>query len=143
MERNLYDDELEDFLKRKANQYKIYPSDKVWSGIYTALHTGRKWHILGGTLLLISILTLITLEKSVPEHTVVKKKPLTTAAVSNTLSTVTTKQENTSNKTAHSAFTLTTGKKWQPVAIAQEAAPATYYREKMAAGCDSPGSSAC
>ena len=66
---NLYDDdELKDFLKRRVNQYKIYQSDKVWAGIYRALHTGRKWHILSGTLLLLTILTLIGLEKVVPDH---------------------------------------------------------------------------
>lgn len=102
MERNLYDDdELEDFLKRKANQYKIYPSDKVWNGIYTALHAGRKWHIIGGSLLLLSILTLIGLEKTIPDqkNSVVKKNIITN--VSYTTNTI-EDNKTTVHKNGHS-----------------------------------------
>lgn len=62
MERNLYDDEFEDFLKEKVDEYKIYPSEKVWGGIYTFLHKGRKWYTLAGTLLLLTTMALISLE---------------------------------------------------------------------------------
>jgi len=99
MERNLYDDELEDFLKQKANQYKIYPSDKVWTGIYTALHTGRKWHIIGGALLLLSILTLISLEKVVPNH-----KKINTAK--NNIATPAITASYITNNTADNTVTL-------------------------------------
>lgn len=87
---NLYDDdELEGFLRRKANPYRMYPSEKVWRGIYTALHTGRRWHIIGGTLLLLSILTLISLEKTVPayKNSGVSAKKTNTMNVSSTLAT--------------------------------------------------------
>lgn len=44
MERNIYlDDELEDFLKEKSDQYKLYPSDKVWNNINRSLHPKFKW----------------------------------------------------------------------------------------------------
>lgn len=44
MERNIYlDDELEDFLKEKSDQYKLYPSDRVWNNINRSLHPKFKW----------------------------------------------------------------------------------------------------
>ena len=33
MERNIHIDEFDEFLKEKADQYKMYPSDKVWNNI--------------------------------------------------------------------------------------------------------------
>lgn len=59
MERNL-NNEFERFLKENADQYRLYPSTKVWKGIYTALHARRKWYGLGVALLLITG-TLVTL----------------------------------------------------------------------------------
>lgn len=52
MERNFYNDDFEELLKEKADQYKMYPSDKVWNGIQNALHSKRKWYWLGFALLL-------------------------------------------------------------------------------------------
>jgi hypothetical protein len=46
MERGFYNDELEDLLREKADQYKMYPSDQVWKGINRSLHTRRKWYWL-------------------------------------------------------------------------------------------------
>lgn len=104
MERNLYDDDdLEDFLKQKADQYRIYPSDRVWTNVYTALHTGRKWHIIGGMILLLGLLTLISLEKGIPsQKDIVKKEEKTvtpaiyiTAEKKNTEAIFTTDKSNT------------------------------------------------
>jgi len=52
MERNFYNDEFEELLKEKADQYKMYPSDKVWNGIQNSLHSKRKWYWIGFALLL-------------------------------------------------------------------------------------------
>ncbi len=52
--------EFERFLKENADQYRLYPSSKVWNGIYTALHSRRKWFGLGIALLLVTG-TFITL----------------------------------------------------------------------------------
>ncbi len=59
MERNL-NNEFERFLKENVDQYRLYPSPKVWNGVYAALHTRRKWFGLGIVLLFITG-TLITL----------------------------------------------------------------------------------
>jgi len=53
MERN-FNNEFERFLKENADQLRLYPSSKVWNGIYSALHTRRKWFGLGIVMLLIT-----------------------------------------------------------------------------------------
>jgi hypothetical protein len=55
MERNLYTDDFERLIRQKADQYKMYPSDKVWKGINQSLHGRRKWRWAGLALLLIGI----------------------------------------------------------------------------------------
>ncbi|WP_205508647.1 hypothetical protein [Longitalea arenae] len=44
MERGFYNEDIEELLKEKADQYKMYPSDKVWQGIHRSLHPNRKWY---------------------------------------------------------------------------------------------------
>ncbi len=53
MERNIHIDEFEEFLKEKADQYKMYPSDKAWSNIQRSLHPRKKWPYISLTLLLL------------------------------------------------------------------------------------------
>jgi hypothetical protein len=43
MERNDYRDGFESFLQEKADEYNLYPSDRVWSAIQKELHTPKKW----------------------------------------------------------------------------------------------------
>ena len=43
MERKFYTDNLEKLLKENADQFKMYPSKKVWHGLYNDLHPGRRW----------------------------------------------------------------------------------------------------
>jgi len=55
MDRNFYNnDDFEEFLKQKADQYKMYPSDRVWNNIYNSLHSRRKWVAVAFTLLFIT-----------------------------------------------------------------------------------------
>lgn len=54
MERDFNNDEFEFFLKQKADQYKIYPSEKSWRNIHNSLHSKWKWFTLGGSLLLLT-----------------------------------------------------------------------------------------
>jgi hypothetical protein len=57
-ERIIYDDEFEKQLKEKADQFKMYPSDKVWNEVYSSLHTQRRRFVAGMTILIGSILML-------------------------------------------------------------------------------------
>src|SRR5688500_10020756 len=52
MEKDFYHNDFEDYLKEKADQYKMYPSDKVWKGIDRSLRSYRKWYWTGFILLL-------------------------------------------------------------------------------------------
>ena len=52
MERGFYNEDIEELLKEKADQYKMYPSDKVWKGIHRSLHPNRKWYWLSLVLFL-------------------------------------------------------------------------------------------
>ncbi|HKP31896.1 MAG TPA: outer membrane beta-barrel protein [Chitinophagaceae bacterium] len=53
MDHNFYTDEFERLIRQKADQYKMYPSDHVWKGVYKALHGRRRWYLTGlGVLLL-------------------------------------------------------------------------------------------
>lgn len=55
MEKDFYHNDFEDYLKEKADQYKMYPSDKVWKGIDRSLRSYRKWYWTGFILLLSGI----------------------------------------------------------------------------------------
>jgi len=55
MERRLHSDEFEDLLREKSDQFRIYPSDKVWKEIHKSMHPRRKWYWLGMALLLTGV----------------------------------------------------------------------------------------
>ncbi len=57
-ERNLYNDEFERQLKEKADQFKMYPSDKVWNEVHSSLHTRKRRFVVGMSFLIGSILFL-------------------------------------------------------------------------------------
>ncbi len=86
MERNFKSD-FERFLKESADQYKMYPSDKVWKGVNNSLHNRKKWYGLGLLLLLLTggfITTLFV------------RGPKTETVVSQNSNTVTPSVESTS-----------------------------------------------
>ncbi|HEX9509050.1 MAG TPA: outer membrane beta-barrel protein [Puia sp.] len=55
-ESNFYSDEFEQLIREKTEQYKMYPSEKVWKGIHGSLHTKRRWFIGSMSLLITGIL---------------------------------------------------------------------------------------
>src|SRR5262245_19684115 len=44
MERQFNNGDFEKMLRENANQYRMYPSEKVWKGIHSAIHTRRRWY---------------------------------------------------------------------------------------------------
>jgi hypothetical protein len=60
MESNYRNREFEQFVKESADQYRMFPSEKVWKGINNTLHTRRKWYGLGLGLLLLLTGTAVT-----------------------------------------------------------------------------------
>ncbi|MEP6711556.1 MAG: hypothetical protein ABJA37_04020 [Ferruginibacter sp.] len=59
MEKNFYTDDFESFLKDTADNFRMYPSKKVWHGLYNDLHPGRRWPSLAVCLLLITAILFI------------------------------------------------------------------------------------
>ena len=59
MERKFYEDEFEHFLKKNADQFKMYPSKKVWHGIYNDTHPGKRWPSIAMSLIFIFTLVLV------------------------------------------------------------------------------------
>lgn len=76
MEPGFYNEDIEELLKEKADQYKMYPSDKVWKGIHRSLHPNRKWYWFSLILFLsavgyytfIEFITPSTATKSISEN---------------------------------------------------------------------------
>jgi len=58
MESNFDNRDFEQFVKQNADQYRMFPSEKVWNGVYSTLHTRRRWFGIGVTLLLLTMGTV-------------------------------------------------------------------------------------
>jgi len=78
MERTFYnDDDFEELIRQKTDQYKMYPSEKAWKGIYNSLHTKRRRFIAGMSVLILSFLMIAGKELLSPSKRVaVYKKPV-------------------------------------------------------------------
>lgn len=59
MENNFYTDEFEQLIKEKADQFRMYPSRRVWHSIYNNLHPSRRWPSFVMSILLITSLLLV------------------------------------------------------------------------------------
>jgi hypothetical protein len=82
-ETNFYSDEFEQLIKEKTEQYKMYPSEKVWKGIHGSLHTKRKWFIGSMSMLVTGILFLAGKELLTPSvHNNIAKKTIAAADLS-------------------------------------------------------------
>lgn len=60
MESNFSNREFEQYVKENADQYRMFPSEKVWKNIHGTLHTRRKWYGAGLVLLLLLTGTAVT-----------------------------------------------------------------------------------
>ncbi len=84
MEKNLHNKDFEQFVKQNADQYRMFPSEKVWNGVYSALHTNKRWYGFGIALLLMTAIsvTLIVLNfagtKQISAKTEKKSSPTQT-----------------------------------------------------------------
>ena len=68
MERNNNDVNFEDFIKKTADQYRMYPSEEVWNGVHRTLHPHKRWYGFGLGVLLVgsglSVMFLINTKKT-------------------------------------------------------------------------------
>ena len=68
MERQFNNGDFEKLLRDNANQYRMYPSEKVWKGIDSALHNRRRWYGL-------SALIMFLITGSVVSVLIISDKP--------------------------------------------------------------------
>jgi hypothetical protein len=88
-ERNIYSEDFERQLKEKADQFKMYPSDRIWNEVHNSLHTRKRRFVLGMSFLIGGILFLagtqlispprISSSKLIAEKIKTKPKPATAA----------------------------------------------------------------
>lgn len=110
METNFYTDEFEQLIKEKADQFRMYPSRRVWHSIYNNLHPSRRWPSFAMSIFLITSLLLIghlntsdnvvnnkfagnSPSDQADDNTLINKKPL---SFNNTLSFTGTNSESLS-----------------------------------------------
>jgi len=80
MERQYNNGDFEKLLRDNANQYRMYPSEKVWKGIHSALHTRRKWYGITAAIMFLitgSIVSIIIYNGS-PEKNGTKEDKINT-----------------------------------------------------------------
>ncbi len=73
MEKNMFNDSFERMLREKADEFKMYPSARVWHSIYNNMHPGRRWPSTTMSIVLIALLLLVgytNSEKIIPTKTV-------------------------------------------------------------------------
>ena len=93
MNQNFENRDFEHFLKQNADQYKMFPSEKVWKGINNTLHTRRRWYGIGLALLLLTTAAVTGIMLS-PSN----KQPQTLSEKSNVVSTKSDKPLSTKSE---------------------------------------------
>lgn len=59
MEDNFYNDDFERFLKDTTDNFRMYPSKKVWHSLYNDLHPARRWPSLAISLFIIAAILFV------------------------------------------------------------------------------------
>ena len=77
MENRFDNRDFEQFVKQNADQYRMFPSDKVWNNIHNSLHTRRRWYGIGLGLLILSagVVTWVMLNTAGKNRQVVSTLP--------------------------------------------------------------------
>lgn len=94
MENNNNTDDFEQFLKETTDNFRMYPSKRVWHGLYNDLHPGRKWPSLAILLLLITSIMYIGLTNP-KETSLVAKRSIPVPPDLNLISVKNTTSKNT------------------------------------------------
>jgi hypothetical protein len=52
MDKDIFEEGLEDYLREKTDEFRLYPSDKVWEGLQKKMHPPRRWPYFAGAIIL-------------------------------------------------------------------------------------------
>jgi hypothetical protein len=58
MDRNFHSDDFERLLREKSDEFRMYPSKRIWHSIYNNIHPGRKWPSVAMSIMLVTALLL-------------------------------------------------------------------------------------
>jgi hypothetical protein len=59
MERKFYTDDFEQLLKDRTDDFRMYPSKRVWHSIYNEMHPGRRWPSIAVSMVLVIVLLML------------------------------------------------------------------------------------
>src|SRR5664279_1092675 len=59
MDRNFHTNDFERLLREKSDEFRMYPSKRIWHSIYNNIHPGRKWPSVAMSIVLITALLLM------------------------------------------------------------------------------------
>lgn len=103
MERGFYNDEFEELIKQKADQYRMYPSEQAWKGINRSLHTRKKWYWLG-FLLFISGIGYYAIDQLITPSDVKQQVSVNKSSTENTATDAVADREKARRQTAAIPF---------------------------------------
>ncbi|HMO61395.1 MAG TPA: hypothetical protein PKC39_00430 [Ferruginibacter sp.] len=87
MEREINRDSFERLLREKSDDFRMYPSNKVWNSIYNNFHPGRKWPSVAMCIGLITTLLMVGYLNTNSTHSKTAT-PVTNPAVAETTAPV-------------------------------------------------------
>ena len=87
MERQHNNGDFEKLLRDNANQYRMYPSEKVWNNIHSALHSRRRWYGISAAIMLLITSSIVSIiiyngnngRKGSPKTVIAQSAPATFA----------------------------------------------------------------
>ncbi len=75
MDRNLHTDDFERLLREKSDEFRMYPSKRIWYSVYNNIHPGRKWpSVVMSIVLITSLLWIGYLNTSEPNRVAISSK---------------------------------------------------------------------
>lgn len=73
MDRNFHIDDFERLLREKSEEFRMYPSKRIWHSIYNNVHPSRKWPSVAMSISLMSAIILLGyLNTTKPNHDFIK-----------------------------------------------------------------------
>lgn len=108
MEKEFYTDEFEELIREKSDQFRMYPSKRIWHSIYNDLHPSRKWPSAAMSMFLIIALLLVG-HLNTSDNTVIRKN---NNSIGNEIS-----NENKNKKNSISQISTTTNTRKQQLIL--------------------------
>ena len=74
MDGNFHIDDFERLLREKSEEFRMYPSKRIWHSIYNNVHPSRKWPSVAMSISLMSAIILLGyLNTTKPNHDLIKQ----------------------------------------------------------------------